>query len=343
MEAYREPIRVKPVYETNFPDATLLKRGKVRDVYDAGKDLVIVSTDRLSAFDVVFPDPIPWKGIVLNQLSAFWFNRTRHIIGNHLVSTSVRMLPDGFQEHRDLLEGRVSLVEEAEQIPLECVVRGYLTGSGWDSYVKKGEVCGIPLRKGLKKSERLDEPIFTPTTKESNGHDRPVNANEAAEIVGSKETFEKLEEHSIRLFNFGAEYALKKGIIIADTKFEYGTVNGEIRLTDEALTPDSSRFWPVESYVVGENPPSYDKQFVRDYVKSIGWNEEPPAPRLTQEVIDGTTHKYLEAYERITGRELYQLVKARRLFDEQQARGAVAYADASAADALRQTKRPGGG
>jgi phosphoribosylaminoimidazole-succinocarboxamide synthase len=316
MEKSQAAALARPVYETNFPEAKLLRRGKVRDVYDAGENLAIVSTDRLSAFDVVFPDPIPWKGAVLNQLSKYWMNKTRHIVDNHFVSSAVMMLPEEFHKHRAVLEGRVSLVKKTEPIRLECVVRGYLTGSGWSSYEKTGEVCGIGLRKGLRNAERLDEPIFTPTTKEDNGHDRPVNAKEAARIVGGEETFERLKDYSIRLYECGAEYALSRGIIIADTKFEFGVLKGGIALIDEALTPDSSRFWPTASYGVGSNPPSYDKQYVRDYVKSLGWNEEPPAPRLSREIIEGTSKRYLEAYSRLTGRELYYHATARDISRE---------------------------
>ena len=239
MEKSCAPAHARTVYETNFPEATLLKRGKVRDVYDAGENLVMVPTDRLSAFDVVFEDPIPWKGTVLNQLSKFWFARTRHIVDNHLVSTSVSMLPEEFRTAKGVREltGRVSLVKKTEPFKLECVVRGYITGSGLKSYQKTGEVCGIRLRDGLRKVEKLDEPIFTPTTKEDNGHDKPVDAREAARIVGGEETFEKLKDYSLRLYEFGAEYALTKGIIIADTKFEFGLLDGKIYLIDEVLTP----------------------------------------------------------------------------------------------------------
>ncbi len=304
--------QIKPIYETSFTKARPLKRGKVRDIYDAGENLVVVATDRLSAYDVVFGNPIPWKGIVLSQLSKFWSNGTRHIIENDLVSTQVSALPKEFSAHEDVLRGRVSLVKKAIPFGIECIARGYLAGSACPVYQETGEVCGIPLRKGLRKSEKLDEPIFTPTTKESNGHDRPVTAKEAAWIVGGEETLEKLKDYTLKLYTYGAEYALTKGIIIADTKFEFGVWKGKIVRIDEALTPDSSRFWPVDSYVVGEDPPSYDKQFVRNYVKSIGWNEEPPAPELPQQVIDGTTQRYIEAYERITGRKLSYFATAIR-------------------------------
>jgi len=314
MGKLKELNPVEPVYQTNIEGAKLLARGKVRDVYDAGDKVVLVATDRLSAFDVVFDDPIPQKGAVLNQIAAFWFEKTRNIVENHFISTDVSTYPKPFSDYPDLLKARSSLVKKTAPIRLECVVRGYLSGSGWSSYRDSGEVCGIKLRPGLKESERLDEPIFTPTTKADVGHDEPVNASNAKEIVGSTETFETLKEYSIKLYKFASDYAAKKGIIIADTKFEFGYLggngkgsdgaNGKIILIDEALTPDSSRFWPAELYAPGMNPPSYDKQFVRDYVSSIGWNKKPPAPKLPQNVIDRTTQKYLEAYEKLTGQKI---------------------------------------
>lgn len=312
MGKMKELNPVEPVYQTDIEGAKLLARGKVRDVYDAKDKIVLVATDRLSAFDVVFDDPIPQKGAVLNQISAFWFEKTRSIVQNHFISTDVSTYPEPFSDYPELLKSRSSLVKKTVPIRLECVVRGYLSGSGWSSYRDSGEVCGIKLRAGLKESERLDEPIFTPTTKADVGHDEPVNESNAKEIVGSTEVFETLKEYSIALYKYASDFAAKKGIIIADTKFEFGYLgkdgsdgaNSKIILIDEALTPDSSRFWPAELYAPGANPPSYDKQFVRDYVSSIGWNKKPPAPRLPQNVIDRTTQKYLEAYEKLTGQKI---------------------------------------
>jgi len=311
MGKLKELNPIEPVYQTNIEGAKLLARGKVRDVYDAGDKVVLVATDRLSAFDVVFEDPIPQKGAVLNQIAAFWFEKTKGIVENHFISTDVSTYPKPFSDYPELLKSRSSLVKKTAPIRLECVVRGYLSGSGWSSYRDSGEVCGIKLRPGLKESERLDEPIFTPTTKAEVGHDEPVTEKNAKEIVGSTETFETLKDYSIKLYKFASDYAAKKGIIIADTKFEFGYLGGDsieadgkIILIDEALTPDSSRFWPAELYAPGSNPPSYDKQFVRDYVSSIGWNKKPPAPRLPQNVIDRTTQKYLEAYEKLTGQKI---------------------------------------
>jgi phosphoribosylaminoimidazole-succinocarboxamide synthase len=293
-----------PVFRTEIPGAKLLARGKVRDLYDAGDNVILVATDRLSAFDVVFPDPIPMKGAVLNQISAFWFEKTNGIVENHFISADVSAFPKPFSDHPDLLKARSSLVRKARPIKLECVVRGYLSGSGWTSYRDSGEVCGVKLRPGLKESERLDEPIFTPTTKADVGHDEPVTEKNAKEIAGSTETFETLRDYSVKLYSFASDFAAKRGIIIADTKFEFGIISNKIILIDEALTPDSSRFWPAELYAPGASPPSFDKQFVRDYVSSIGWDKKPPAPRLPQNVIDRTTQKYLEAYEKLTGQKL---------------------------------------
>ena len=295
---------MQTVYKTDFAGLSMLKRGKVRDVYDAGDRLVLVATDSLSAFDVVFDDPIPHKGKVLNQISAFWFEATKNIVPNHLVSTDVADFPAGFHPFRNQLEGRSSLVKKSVPFKVECVVRGYITGSGWFEYQKSGSVCGIKLPSGLAEAQKLDEPIFTPTTKEESGHDLPVDDAKAAQIIGSQEVYAKIRECSFDLYNFASEYAAKRGIIIADTKFEFGIIGGEVTLIDEALTPDSSRFWPAETYKPGSSPPSFDKQYLRDYVVSLGWNKAPPAPRLPKGVIEETMAKYLDAFERLTGKKL---------------------------------------
>lgn len=259
----------------------------------------MVTTDRLSAFDVVFPDPIPYKGIVLNQLSLFWFNKTKHIVPNHVLSTR---LPASLSQHASLLSRRFMIVRKARPLPIECVVRGYLAGSGWNEYRKTQSICGIPLPPGLLESSKLPEPLFTPATKATTGHDMNISFAEAARLVG-EETATRLRELSLRLYNFAADYALKRGIIISDTKFEFGLLGEKLILIDELLTPDSSRFWPADSYRPGGPQPSFDKQFVRDYVLSIGWDKSPPAPRLPRNIIEGTTNRYIEAYERLTGKK----------------------------------------
>jgi len=277
-----------------------VRRGKVRDIYDLGDRLLLVSTDRISAFDWVLPNGIPDKGCVLNQIAAFWFGRLAE--PNHLITTDVeRMdLPPGID--RRALAGRASLVRKTEVVPIECVVRGYLAGSGWQEYQSSGTVCGIPLPKGLAESDRLSEPIFTPATKAQTGHDENISLEQAAAVVG-RELAEELHRRSIEVFRRGTEYALKRGIIIADTKFEFGQVDGELILIDEVLTPDSSRFWPAEGYQPGRSQPSFDKQFVRDWLTSTDWDKNSPPPALPDEVVAKTREKYIEAYERLTGEE----------------------------------------
>ncbi len=280
------------------------KTGKVREVYELGDKLLIVATDRLSAFDVVFPNGIPKKGCVLSSLSEFWFEKTRHIIENHFVSSDLVNYPAPF-DGLGQLRGRSMLVEKTRLVPLECVVRGYVVGGGWKEYQEKGSICGIKLPTGLKQAAKLKEPIFTPTTKAEAGHDMPVDADKGAKIVGGNDTFDKIRRASIELYSFARDFCAKKGIIVADTKFEFGLrPDGTIILIDEALTPDSSRFWPADSYKEGISPPSYDKQFVRDWLEQSGWNKEPPAPPLPREVVERTSEKYLEAYEKIAGKKL---------------------------------------
>jgi phosphoribosylaminoimidazole-succinocarboxamide synthase len=270
-------------------------RGKVRDTFELPDgNLLMVASDRLSAFDVVFPDGIPKKGQVLTQLSLFWFGRLKGIAESHLVSSEV---PPGLP---DYLQGRCMAVKKAKIIPLECVVRGYIAGSGWKDYQKTGAICGIKLPMGLKNAGKLPQPIFTPSTKAEKGHDENIGEEAARKLMGDGK-FERVRELSLRLYSAAADYALTRGIILADTKFEFGEVDGKIILADEALTPDSSRYWPVASYREGISPPSYDKQFVRDYVEAQGWGKKPPAPRLPGDVIAKTTGKYVECFEKLTG------------------------------------------
>jgi len=292
----------KPVMETNLADLKLLQRGKVRDMYDLGDDqLLMVATDRLSAFDVVMPDPIPDKGKVLTQISLFWFEVMRSIVSNHLITGDVDQYPDVCRPYADILKGRSMLVKRTEPLAIECVVRGYISGSGWKSYRQSGTVCGIPLPDGLQESDRLPEPLFTPSTKaELGAHDENIDFNRAAEIVG-RPLAEKVREISLAIYNKGAELAAEKGIIIADTKFEFGLDGDDIILIDEVLTPDSSRFWPRETYAPGGAQKSYDKQYVRDYLLSINYDKTPPGPNIPADVIDATREKYLEALRQLAG------------------------------------------
>ncbi|SFM74233.1 phosphoribosylaminoimidazolesuccinocarboxamide synthase [Thermodesulforhabdus norvegica] len=294
----------KAVYETNIEGLKLLGRGKVRDIYDLGDRLLIVATDRISAFDVVMPDPIPDKGRILTMLSLFWLDYLRDVCPNHLISAEVRDFPHQCREYEDLLRGRTMLVKKARVFPVECIVRGYIIGSGWKDYQKNGTVCGITLPKGLKLAEKLPEPIFTPSTKAEQGlHDENITFDEMVNIVG-KDIAERLRDLSIELYKRASDYAEKRGIIIADTKFEFGLVDGEITLVDEVLTPDSSRFWPKDTYRVGTNPESFDKQYVRDFLIGSGWKPGEPAPHFPEEVIENTRRRYLEALVRLSGKGL---------------------------------------
>jgi len=290
------------VFETNLTGFKLLARGKVRDVYDLGEKLLIVSTDRLSAFDCVLPTPIPDKGRILNGLSRFWFQFLGNSPKNHLLTADVGQMGHGLEQHREVLEGRSMLVVKAQVLPIECVVRGYLMGSGWKEYQEKSSVCGHALPRGLKQGSRLDQPIFTPATKAKAGHDENINFETACEIIGQPNA-EILREQSLSIYMRAAEHASKRNIIIADTKFEFGLLNGEIILVDEVLTPDSSRFWPKQQWTPGQTQLSFDKQFVRDYLEGIGWNKQPPAPELPENVVQKTREKYIEAYKQITGQE----------------------------------------
>ena len=298
-------IAVAPVVETTFSDLTLLKRGKVRDVYQVDEDsLLIVATDRVSAFDCVIPTPIERKGEVLTALSQFWFAKLEGIVAHHLITTNIEEMPPAVQRHADELRGRSMLVRKTEVFPVECVVRGYITGSGWKDYQKTGEVCGHKLPSGLRESEQLSEPIFTPATKAETGHDENISEQQMAEIVGPDVTAQ-LRDASLSLYKQAAEYARARGIIIADTKFEFGRDNaGRILLIDEVLTPDSSRFWPADAYEVGHGQASFDKQYVRDFLETLDWNKQPPAPELPQDIAKATTARYLEAYQLLTGEDL---------------------------------------
>jgi phosphoribosylaminoimidazole-succinocarboxamide synthase len=289
------------VSQTDFAGLKLRARGKVRDIYELGDRLLIVATDRLSAFDVVLPTPIPDKGRVLTQLSLFWFDKLAKIIPNHVISAN--NFSGELAPYASALNGRAMLVNRTEPVPIECVIRGYLSGSGWKDFQKTGAVCGIALPKVLRESDKLPEPIFTPSTKATSGHDENISFDETIERIG-RPLAERLRDASLAIYKSAAEYALERGIIIADTKFEFGLIGEDLIWIDEALTPDSSRFWPGDQYVPGKPQPSFDKQFVRDYLEQIGWNKQPPGPALPPDVVAATTNKYREAYQRITGHEL---------------------------------------
>jgi phosphoribosylaminoimidazole-succinocarboxamide synthase len=291
------------ITQTQLPGVKLHGRGKVRDIYDLGDHFLIVATDRLSAFDVVLPTPIPNKGKVLTQMSAFWFDHFKDFVPNHVVSTQVADYPKDLRPFRDQLEGRSMLVKIAKVFPVECVARGYLTGSALKDYNKTNTVCGIPLPPGLRDSDRLPEPIFTPSTKAEKGHDENISEDQAGKMIG-RDNIRRLKELTLALYSRGVEYALTRGIIICDTKFEFGMIDGKIAIVDEMLTPDSSRFWPADQYSPGRPQPSFDKQFVRDYLEKIEWNKQPPAPALPDEIVQATGSKYVEALRLLTGRDL---------------------------------------
>lgn len=296
--------KLSVVSQTDFPALQLKARGKVRDIYDLGEHLLLVATDRLSAFDVILPQGIPHKGRVLTQISAFWFQQMSDIIPNHAVSVNVDDYPAACQHYREQLEGRSMLVHKTQPLPIECVVRGYLAGSAWNEYQNTGVICGIKLPGGLIESSKLDQPIFTPATKAETGqHDENIAFDRVATLVG-REYADRLRDISIAVYRRAQALAESKGIIIADTKMEFGMKDGKLILIDELLTPDSSRFWPMASYKPGGSQPSFDKQFVRDYLISIQWNKQPPAPNLPDDVVQTTSQKYLEAYERLTGSKL---------------------------------------
>jgi phosphoribosylaminoimidazole-succinocarboxamide synthase len=294
-----------PVLVTSISDLELVKRGKVRDVYKVDDEhFLIVATDRISAFDCVLPTPIPRKGEVLTQLSRFWFDQLSHIVPHHLVTADIEAMPDVVRRHSDVLSGRSMFARRTEVFPVECVVRGYLVGSGWKDYKRTGEVCGHKLPENLRESDQLSEPIFTPATKAEEGHDENISEAQMRDIIGDEAT-DILRDASLRLYKEASDYARTRGIIIADTKFEFGRAeDGRIILIDEALTPDSSRFWPANEYEPGRSQPTFDKQYVRDYLESLDWNKQPPAPALPPEVAEATTARYLEAYRLLTGKSL---------------------------------------
>ncbi|WP_353685694.1 phosphoribosylaminoimidazolesuccinocarboxamide synthase [Thermodesulfovibrio sp. 3462-1] len=287
------------IVETNLKDVKLLRRGKVRDIYEVNNYLLIVATDRVSAFDVVLPTGIPGKGKILTQISLFWFNQVKDIIENHVVSADVAQFPEPLKKYKDILEGRSMLVRKAKPLAVECIVRGYITGSGWKDYQKTGMICGIKLPEGLVESQKLPEPLYTPSTKAQQGHDINISFEETVKILG-EETAKKARDFSVAIYKKASEIAEKKGIIIADTKMEFGFFNGKLIIIDELLTPDSSRFWSIKDYSPGKPQDSYDKQIVRDYLISINWNKKPPAPELPEEIVKKTAERYEEIFRILT-------------------------------------------
>jgi phosphoribosylaminoimidazole-succinocarboxamide synthase len=292
----------KVVLKTEFPDMSLVKRGKVRDIYDLGKKLLLIATDRISAFDVVLPNGIPEKGRALTQISIYWFKQMEDIISNHIVATRINDFPKELHKYADIIEGRSMLVKKAEPLPVECVVRGYLSGSSWKGYKENGSVCGIRLPERLVESSRLDEPIFTPSTKAEQGHDINISFEDMIKIVGA-DLAEKLRDASLEIYSKARDLAKEKGLILADTKFEFGTYNGELILIDELLTPDSSRFWSMKDYSPGKGQDSYDKQIVRDYLLTLDWDQTYPGPSLPDEIVEKAATRYKEILMIITGQE----------------------------------------
>jgi len=293
------------VLETNISEYPLISRGKVRDIYEIDADtLLLVTTDRISAFDVVMPDPIEGKGKVLNQITLFWMKMMEDLVPNHVIATNVDDYPEPLRKYRDQLQDRSVLAKKAKPLPIECIVRGFITGSGWSDYLKTGEVCGHKLPEGLKESEMLESPLFTPSTKaELGAHDENISLDKAADLLG-EEMMRKVEKLALSIYTRARDYAKERGILIADTKFEFGVLDGELIFIDEALTPDSSRFWPEEGYAPGQTQPSFDKQYFRNWLMEIGFNKQPPAPRIPAEIAERTRAKYLEAYKLLTGEDL---------------------------------------
>src|SRR5260370_30877770 len=295
-------MQTTPQASIDLPGIQKLRSGKVREVFDLGDTPLFVATDRIAAFDVILPDPIPKKGAVLNQLSAFWFRRFQKVV-NHFVTSDFDKFPNELKKFSEQLAGRSMIVRKTKPLPVECVVRGYLAGSGWREYQESQSVCGIKLPAGLRLASQLPEPIFTPATKAEEGHDENIDMKRCAQILG-QELADRVKTLSLEIYSRGRDHAAQQGIIVPDTNFEFGTVDGDLLLIDECLTPDSSRFWPKDQYVVGQSPPSFDKQFVRDYLETLDWDKTPPAPRLPKEVIEKTSAKYLEAFRRLTGSDI---------------------------------------
>jgi len=295
-------MQTTPQASIDLPGIQKLRSGKVREVFDLGDTLLFVATDRISAFDVILPDPIPKKGAVLNQLSAFWFRRFQKVV-NHFVTSDFDKFPNELKKFSEQLAGRSMIVRKTKPLPVECVVRGYLAGSGWREYQESQSVCGIKLPAGLRLASQLPEPMFTPATKSESGHDLNIDWAECCRILG-EEAATKMCDLSLQIYSAGRDHAAQRGIIVADTKFEFGMIAGTLLLIDECLTPDSSRFWPADQYVVGKSPPSFDKQFVRDYLETLDWDKTPPGPKLPGDVIARTAAKYVEAFERLTGEKL---------------------------------------
>jgi phosphoribosylaminoimidazole-succinocarboxamide synthase len=293
-------INAPPLLESKLPGVKLWKRGKVRDVYEVGDKLLLIATDRLSAFDVVLPTGIPGKGVLLTQMSLFWFELLKDVVPHHVVSADVSEYPDELKRFRDQLEGRSMLVQKTDVLPIECVVRGYIVGSGWKDYKKTGAICGIALPAGLRESDRLEPPIFTPATKAETGHDENISFETMVETIGAERAAEA-RRVTLEIYGRARAHAEARGIIVADTKFEFGIRDGRLIWIDEALTPDSSRFWPRDEYAPGRSQPSFDKQFVRDYLETLDWDKQPPGPELPPEVVTRTVQKYVEAFDRLRG------------------------------------------
>jgi len=302
-------MQIPTLKESDIHGAVLINRGKVRDIYDAGENLLFVTTDRISAFDVIMNEPIPGKGIVLTQISKFWFEKTRDIIPNHFLTDKIEEYPEPFRSYGNILRGRSMLVKKANALPVECIVRGYISGSAWKEYRKSGTIHGEPAPSYLEESQRLPGPIFTPSTKAESGHDENISFTKMEEIIG-KEISQKLKEYSLQIYQRGVEIAEPKGIIIADTKFEFGLVDNQLILIDEVLTPDSSRFWPKETYAVGKSQPSLDKQYLRDYLETLDWDKSYPPPPLPDKIILNTSQKYQEILQILTGLTIDDVLKS---------------------------------